>query len=78
LGRERQRRQREETMARRDQEEDEVKRKRRIDNSTLYSPVSNNKHSLLYMELAMHKELSCNELISVYIKDTANCIRDVS
>jgi len=35
-------------MARRDQEEDEVKRKRRIDNSTLYSPVSNNKVFVLF------------------------------
>jgi hypothetical protein len=48
LERERQRRQREETMARRDQEEDEVKRKRRIDNSTLYSPVSNDKVFVLF------------------------------
>ncbi|CAK9195679.1 unnamed protein product [Sphagnum troendelagicum] len=35
-------------MARRDQEEDEVKRKRRIDNSTLYSPVSNDKDPIIY------------------------------
>jgi hypothetical protein len=48
LERERQRRQREETMAPRDQEEDEVKRKRRIDNSTLYSPVSNDKVFVLF------------------------------
>jgi hypothetical protein len=48
LERERQRRQREETMARRDQEEDELKRKRRIDNSTLYSPVSNDKVFVLF------------------------------
>ncbi|CAK9195763.1 unnamed protein product [Sphagnum jensenii] len=35
-------------MARRDQEEDELKRKRRIDNSTLYSPVSNDKDPIIY------------------------------
>jgi hypothetical protein len=35
-------------MARRDQEEDELKRKRRIDNSTLYSPVSNDKVFVLF------------------------------
>ncbi len=35
-------------MARREQEEDEVKRKQRIDNSTLYSPVSNDKVFVLF------------------------------
>jgi hypothetical protein len=62
LERERQRGQREETMARREQEEDEVKRKRRIDNSTLYSPVSNDKVFVLFCFPSLPYDMAASTL----------------